>query len=225
MRKSICVLLLIGTAGLEASSRNNGGWAVVTVDDLPDYVVAGQPFQLSFVVRQHGMTPIDGLQPVIDAKLATSIISLKAKHATDSGHYAATLNLTRAGDWTVTIQSGFGVQSTTQVPLRVVEGGASPRALSDIERGRRLFIAKGCFTCHVNTEVTNARSLSAGPELTGRRYPPAPLAKFLSNPDSFPLTQVARPSWVKMPTLGLKDREIASLVAMINNGGRDVSAR
>ncbi|HKW11433.1 MAG TPA: hypothetical protein VJO33_13705 [Gemmatimonadaceae bacterium] len=228
MRKSILLLLLIGTAGLGAASSHMGGWAVVTVDDLPDYVVADQPIKLSFVVRQHGMRPVDGLEPALDAKLGSSTISVKAQAQmsgfAESGRYVATLNLPRAGDWTVTIHSGFGAESATILPLRAVEAGAVPRALSDVERGRRLFIAKGCFTCHVNTEVTTARSVSVGPELTGRRYPAAALAKFLANPDSIQLTQLPRSAWVKMPNLGLKEREIASLVAMINTG-REVSAR
>jgi len=207
-----------------------GGWAVVTVDDLPDYVVAGQPIKLSFVVRQHGMTPLDGLQPVVDAKMGSSTISVKAQQpggmfSAEAGRYIATLTLPRTGEWTVTIQSGFGAQPAPTLPLRAVNSGAAPQALSDIERGRRLFIGKGCFTCHVNTEVTTARSLSVGPELTGRRYPAVPLAKFLANPDSMQLTQLPRSQWVKMPNLGLKEREIASLVAMINTGGREVSAR
>jgi mono/diheme cytochrome c family protein len=208
----------------------------VTIDDLPDYVVAGQPIRLSFVVRQHGMRLLDGLEPVVDAKLGSATISVKAKQTHDalttvplpgpeSGRYAATLTLPRAGEWTLSIQSGFGVQSTNTVALHAMEAGASPRALSDVERGRRLFIAKGCFTCHVNTEVTTAPSIGVGPELTGRRYPAVYLAKFLANPDSIRLTQLPRTSWVKMPNLGLKEREIASFVAMINSGGREVSVR
>jgi mono/diheme cytochrome c family protein len=167
------------------------------------------------------------LEPVVGAKLGTTGISLKAKQtdAADSGRYVATLNLPRAGEWAITVQSGFGVPSTTSVALRAVGAGASPRALSDVDRGRRLFIAKGCFSCHVNTEVTSAPSMSVGPVLTGRRYPAVSLAKFLANPDSNPITQARPTGWVKMPKLGLTDREIASLVAMINNGGRDVSAR
>ena len=31
-----------------------GGWASITVEDLPDYVVTGQPVKLAFTVRQHG---------------------------------------------------------------------------------------------------------------------------------------------------------------------------
>ena len=84
--------------------------------------------------------------------------------------------------------------------------------------------AKGCFTCHVNTEVTNAQSMNIGPDLTGRRYPAEPLAKFLAHPDSIQLTRTTRPGPWKMPNLGLTEREIASLVAMINTG-RQVSVR
>ncbi len=40
-----------------------GGWAIVTVHDLPDYAVSGRPVSLTFTVRQHGMTPLAGLKP------------------------------------------------------------------------------------------------------------------------------------------------------------------
>jgi mono/diheme cytochrome c family protein len=234
MRKSTLLVLLVATAGLGATSRHLGGWAVVTVDDLPDYVVAGRPVRLSFVVRQHGMQRLDGLRPRIDATSGSASLSVNAQPSsatsadrsldTATGRYVATLNLSKPGEWTVTIHSGFGAQTTT-LPLRAVERGAAPpRALSDVERGRRLFIAKGCFNCHVNTEVTTAASGRIGPELTGRRYPPAALANFLAHPDSVQLTQLPRTGPFRMPNLGLKEREIASLVAMIN-GGRQLSAR
>ena len=225
MRKSVSLLLLFGIAGLGATYRPLGGWAVITVDDLPDYVVAGKPVRLSFVVRQHGMTLLDGLEPRVQAKSGGADVSVKALPDNGTGRYAATLNLSRPGEWTVTINSGFGAQSTALLPLRAIaEGAAPPRALSEVERGRRLFLAKGCYTCHVNTEVTTAPSWSIGPELTGRRYPPEPLARFLAHPESVQLTQLPRTGPFRMPNLGLKDREIASLVAMIN-GGREISAR
>src|SRR5205823_14195680 len=76
MRKSILLLVFLVTAGLGATSRHLGGWAVVTVDDLPDYVVVGQPVRLSFVVRQHGMRPLDGLRPRVEAKARSVDISV-----------------------------------------------------------------------------------------------------------------------------------------------------
>ena len=34
-----------------------GGWAVITLDQLPAQVIAGQPLTIGFMVRQHGHTP------------------------------------------------------------------------------------------------------------------------------------------------------------------------
>jgi len=45
-----------------------GGWAVITVEQLPDYVTAGQPVTLTFTVRQHGVTRLSGLKPSIEAR-------------------------------------------------------------------------------------------------------------------------------------------------------------
>jgi mono/diheme cytochrome c family protein len=219
MRKSLLPLLLLTTAGFPTTSRHLGGWAVVTVDDLPDYAVAGQPVRLSFVVRQHGMTPLAGLQPSVEATLGNANVVVSAIPDTGAGRYVAKVNLSRPGDWMVTIQSGFRGSQTTLPPFRTVSAGTSaPRVLSDVERGRRLFIAKGCFTCHVNTEVTSTPSVRVGPDLTGRRYPAEQLAKFLAHPESMQLTQLPRTGPFRMPNLGLKEREIASLVAMINGG-------
>jgi mono/diheme cytochrome c family protein len=224
MRKSLLPLLLLTTAGFPTTSRHLGGWAVVTVDDLPDYAVAGQPVTLSFVVRQHGMTPLAGLQPSVEATLGNANVLVSAIADTGAGRYVAKVNLPRPGDWMVTIHSGFNGSRTTLPPFRTVSAGMSaPRVLSDVERGRRLFIAKGCFTCHVNSEVTSTPSVRVGPDLTGRRYPAEQLAKFLAHPESLQLTQLPRTGPFRMPNLGLKEREIASLVAMINSG-REVSA-
>jgi cytochrome c551/c552 len=212
-------LLLLTTAGVPTTSRHFGGWAVVTVDDLPDYVVVGQPVRLSFVVRQHGMTPLAGLQPSVEAKLGNANVSVTATPDTGAGRYVTKLKLSRPGDWMVTIHSGFRGSDMTLPPIRTLSASTSaPRVLSDAERGRRLFIAKGCFMCHVNTEVTSTPSLRVGPDLTGRRYPAEQLAKFLANPESMQLTQLPRTGPFRMPNLGLKEREIASLVAMINSG-------
>ena len=222
MRRKPLLLLLPTFAALTAATWYLGGWAVITVDDLPDYVSVGQRVPLSFVVRQHGMKPLDGLQPRIEAKSGSLELTVAATPVGASGHYVAPVNLPRAGEWTLTIYSGFGPSKATLVPLRAVDAhdGATP-AITPRERGRRLFIAKGCFTCHVNSEATDQRGLAVGPELTGRRYPPDYLAKFLADPAAMrPTTPVG---W-QMPNLALKDREIASLVAFLN-ADRQLSER
>src|SRR5439155_19824703 len=48
-----------------------GGWAIVTLDDFPEYAVAGKPLNLTFAVRQHGMTLLPGLHPTLRSTTPT----------------------------------------------------------------------------------------------------------------------------------------------------------
>src|SRR6267378_7542761 len=51
------------TTILVAGLSTMGGWAVVTVKDVPEYFVAGQQYTIEFQVRQHGRTLLNGLRP------------------------------------------------------------------------------------------------------------------------------------------------------------------
>jgi mono/diheme cytochrome c family protein len=184
-----------------------GGWAVTTVEELPDYVVAGKPVSLTYTVRQHGRTPLDGLRGTVDATFGNSTTHAVAMKGKEPGQYVAMLTLPRPGDWTITVHSGFGGSSAKLVPIRAVDAAAHPPALTDAEHGERLFAAKGCVTCHMEIKV--------GPPLTGRRYDPALLARFLADPKSGALPTRGG-STIEMPNLRLRPAEIASLVAFIN---------
>lgn len=190
-----------------------GGWASITVDDLPDYVVAGEPVTLSYTVRQHGLTLLDSLRGSVEARMQGRDARARSSWQ-GKGRYVTTLTMAQPGEWTVTIRSGFGKSDLTLLPLRVVAKGTRPVvALANDERGRRLFVAKGCVGCHVH-RATNIRSVvEAGPELTERSFPADYLAGFLANPAA----SVARlPNAARMPKLELSQGEIASLVAFIN---------
>ena len=193
-----------------------GGWVVVTVDDLPDHIVAGKPIALSFVVRQHGATPLDGLRPRVTLWSGLSKVTARATPSAAQGGYVATITAPRAGDWTTTIESGFGGSEITLLPLPAVAAGApAPRAVGDAERGHALFLAKGCVTCHVRGSE-GAGGVKPGPDLTGKRYVAEYVATFLADPESSPLSRSTTPSGTRMPNLGLREREIASLVAFLN---------
>src|SRR5438874_698393 len=86
-----------------------GGWAVVTVKDLPEYFVAGQQYTIEFQVRQHGRTLLSGLRPeLVIAAPATreSVIPAIARSA--AGTYAVSFTAPAVGDVRLTIRSGFG---------------------------------------------------------------------------------------------------------------------
>jgi len=65
MKKRPLTLALLGLLLIPVLAFRFGGWAVVSVDDLPEYLVAGKPVAVSFKVRQHAVSLLDGLKPTI----------------------------------------------------------------------------------------------------------------------------------------------------------------
>ncbi len=190
-----------------------GGWAAITVEQLPDYIVAQQPVTLTFTVRQHGVTLLDDLKPVVVARMAGSEVQATTAKARQSGQYTATFTPPRTGEWTIAIHSGFGNSRVTLLPIEAVAAGSQPATrLAEFERGRRLFVAKGCLTCHVHGQVEGSGVVAVGPDLTERRFAAAYLRRWLANPAA--AAQTAAPA--TMPNLRLSPAEIESLIAFIN---------
>jgi len=187
-----------------------GGWAAITVEDLPDYGVVRQPLNLTFTVRQHGVTKLSNLEPRVEARGAGTNAAAVAAPGKEAGQYTARLVLPQAGEWTITIHSGFGNSKVTLVAMQVIEPTAqAPAALAAADRGRRLFVAKGCVTCHVHGDVKGSGVLAVGPDLTGRRLAPEYLQRFLADPAMIGSAN-------QMPNLNLKQPEIAALIAFLN---------
>src|SRR4051794_1887060 len=88
------------------AAHDFGGWAVVTVDDPPEHAVVGRPLTLTFMVRQHGVTPRDDLRPTLQAVGAGSSPVDASATNEGGGRYRATLTLPSAGTWSLTIHSG-----------------------------------------------------------------------------------------------------------------------
>jgi mono/diheme cytochrome c family protein len=110
--------------------------------------------------------------------------------------------------WTITIVSGFLDNTSTLPALNVVAAGAAtPAPFSAPTRGVRLFASKGCAGCHRHVEVNPQRAADAQSDLTGKRFSPDYLTKFLADPSI---------KTADMPNLKLKDDEVESLAAFIN---------
>jgi mono/diheme cytochrome c family protein len=196
-----------------------GGWATITVlNEFPDYAVAGKPVQLSFMVRQHGQTPLSGLQPSIRATAAGGLSAKTTVTASRTpGQYAAALTLPEPGMWTITITSGFNASEIKLPALRVIAREASaPVPFSPATRGVRLFTAKGCVGCHRHLEVNPEFKTDERFDLTSKRFPPDYLKKFLADPSVKP---------AEMPNLKLNEEEIEALAAFINKGFQKKVAR
>lgn len=195
-----------------------GGWAVVTVKDVPEYFVAGQQYTLEFQVRQHGRTLLNGLRPSLQMRSSQRDFgTIAAVPRPAEGTYAVTFTAPSADRLSLTIQSGFGDTQLRLYPVAVVAAGARRPSMSLVERGQVLFVAKGCNTCHVNSDLNDGpdnRALTVGPALGGRH-----LATELV------IQKLKRPASEIMPDLGLTDSEAAAIAAFVSAGQATASGR
>lgn len=204
---SLMAAMLVPPAALSM-----GGWATITLDELPEYVVAGEPVRLAFTIRQHGVEGMSGLRASVEGQSGTRRVEARAMAGRKAGEYSVSLALPEPGEWTLTIRSGFGPSNLTLLPIRAIAAGSpAPASRTEAERGQRLFVAKGCVTCHVHG-ATNKQSMVPGPDLTHKRFEEAYLKGWLANPGK--LTPNLS---LEMPNLQLKSQEIAALVSFLNS--------
>jgi hypothetical protein len=199
-----------------------GGWSLVTVKDLPDFAVAGKPLNLTFKAWVPSLEPLTGLRPAVRATHAKGrAIKVNAKAAATPGDYTAVLTFPEPGDWVLTFDTEY--QGAATMPIKVIGAGTpAPAPLPLATRGLRLFTVKGCDGCHLRyPEVTDGRLY--GPDLTGLRFPPEYLRKFLADPSITPVPDIVCSkdgyycgSPYAMPNLNLTNAEIEALVAFIN---------
>ncbi len=107
-----------------------GGWAVITLDELPIGVVAGEPLTIGFTVRQHGKTPLPGLDPTITAWINKSeSLVVQAEEQGEPGHYTATLTFPKEGNWEWSIQA-----FTMDLPMPALSVAAAPSASQPVTK-------------------------------------------------------------------------------------------
>ena len=213
-------MLKLGAA-LIAGFVAMGGWAVVTVKDLPEYFVAGQPYTIEFQVRQHGKHMLGSLEPQLIVSTSaprfgglfggTNEQRIPATARGSEGTYVAIFTAPRADQVFLTIKSSFGASDLRLYPAPVVNPGATRAAMAPSDRGRVLFVAKGCNACHSNVDLTDRpdnQQIKVGPELGGRHLARELVIQKIKNPKS-----------EIMPDLGLTDAEAAAIAAFLNAGG------
>lgn len=132
MRRLVALLagLLTVLTLAPAGSSSAGGWAVSTLDPLPE-MKPGSTVEIGFTVRQHGVTPVDlgdlptGLADMPIGIAFTASDGERQIFAAESrgpvGHHVATVTVPEAGsyEWEV-LQGPFAAQ-----PLGSIDIGAS----------------------------------------------------------------------------------------------------
>jgi hypothetical protein len=121
------IVSLIAIVGL-GSTASAGGWAVSTLDSTPT-PVPGQPVEVGFTIRQHGVTPVDidhGVGITIVASDGT-VQTFPATRSGAAGHYVATVVFPAAGDYTWSVQQGgFADQDLGRLTVPDAKNPISP---------------------------------------------------------------------------------------------------
>lgn len=204
-------LLLVTAVSIPAVALSFGGWATTTVENVPELAVTGTPIDLTYTVRQHGMT----LLPKLNGNVTISAGDYSRTFAATEvgeGMYRAQITIPNAGLWTVQIRNGFGDRSGTSFKVESRGAMSATPSIQPYARGRQLFAAKGCANCHSHQLTRDLLATPAGPDLSQPKFSNAYLARFLADPS----IKTDWKSQARMPNLGLKPAEIVALTAFLN---------
>jgi hypothetical protein len=107
VRRLILLLPLVIVFGAPASARA-GGWATTAIDEPPTDLRAGEPWRLRIHIRQHGVTPLAGLEPSVRITRDDGAHrDFAARPGAGPGEYVAEVRFPTAGHWRYRIFDGF----------------------------------------------------------------------------------------------------------------------
>jgi len=105
-----------------------GGWAITTLDAVPNDFEAGQSYSIGYTIRQHGVHPYPDAATSIriaDADGRTELF--RARPEGEPGHYVAEVRFPAAGVWQWEVdQSPFAPQPLGTVQVAPASAPAAP---------------------------------------------------------------------------------------------------
>jgi hypothetical protein len=125
----IALLAAVAFAALTGSAHA-GGWATVELGEMPSGLVAGEPWRVELIVKQHGVTPMADVTPSVRIDDgAGTVRTFHARPTAKVGTYVADVTFPSGGTWKTRIYDGFtDVVPHRLSPLTVAGGGASASA-------------------------------------------------------------------------------------------------
>jgi hypothetical protein len=99
--KQLLILATLLGLLLVVPSALAGGWAVVTLDELPAEVRQGTSLRLGFMVRQHGQTATNQVKPYLEARNTETgeVFRAEGRQEGPVGHFVVEVTFPSAGSW------------------------------------------------------------------------------------------------------------------------------
>ena len=116
----VLVLCTALAALVAAPVAASGGWTTVGFEPLPDGMSSGGTWHPTIFVKQHGVTPLAGLTPVVRISDETGATgTFIARDTSKPGVYEADVVFPTQGHWRVVVDSGFGDSSVSYGPVSI----------------------------------------------------------------------------------------------------------
>jgi hypothetical protein len=127
--------VLAGALALPAVAHA-GGWATVSLSSTPDGMSPGKPWVVELEILQHGVTPLDGVEPsVILTHSATGATrTFQARPTGEPGTYRARAVFPTGGTWRYAVDDGFS-RRHGYPPVTIGGTAAAPVAPVDADGG------------------------------------------------------------------------------------------
>lgn len=113
-----------------------GGWAVTTLDSIPDRFDAGQTYSIGYTIRQHGVTPVSVDRTEIRIAHGESAKRLTFPGLAEGpvGHYLAKVTIPAAGSWTWEVTQGpFAAQPLGTLTVVMPAAAVAPAAVTTVQ--------------------------------------------------------------------------------------------
>ena len=100
----IPLLLVLLAVPLAASA---GGWALTSFDELPTSFEAGETYELSYTILQHGQSPVDVFSTsVFITDSAGNVTEFEAIRTGSVGHYTVEVTFPEGGTFSWSVSQG-----------------------------------------------------------------------------------------------------------------------
>ena len=125
------LLLAIGLLLIVAPAAHAGGWATVELSSTPAGTAPGAPWDVNITVLQHGVTPLNDLNPAVTIANGDATKTFAATPTGKPGEYRAQVVFPTAGRWTYEIDDGFISEQPHTYPAVQIQGTAPAAASAD----------------------------------------------------------------------------------------------